>query len=421
MRINREIYLRALIDRMHNGMIKVITGIRRCGKSYLLFEIFKDYLKSTGVDDSHIIAIELDKRQNIKYHDPDVILEYIEAQITKKGNYYVFLDEVQMLDEFESVLNSLLHISNVDVYVTGSNSKFLSKDVITEFRGRGDEIHLYPLSFAEFMSVYKGDVYHGWADYVNYGGLPRVLTMKTPQQKVQYLTGLFNEVYLKDILERNKIDKTQELEDLINILASSVGSLTNPSKIEKTYKSELNKTLTDSTIKKYIEFLEDAFIVSSAHRYDVKGRKYIGSPLKYYFEDLGLRNARLGFRQVEENHIMENIVFNELKLRGYTVDVGIVESRERDGKGSMLRKQYEVDFVANLGSNRYYLQSAFSIPDEEKRKQEKASLIKIDDSFKKIILVKDVVNVSRDNNGITTMSVYDFLLNQDSLGVDVIS
>lgn len=419
MRINREIYLQALIDRMHNGMIKVITGIRRCGKSYLLFEIFKDYLKTTGVNDSHIIAIELDKRQNVKYHNPDVILEYIESQITKKGNYYVFLDEVQMLDEFESVLNSLLHISNVDVYVTGSNSKFLSKDVITEFRGRGDEIRLYPLSFAEFMSVYKGDVYHGWADYVNYGGLPRVLSMKTPQQKVQYLTSLFNEVYLKDILERNKIDKTQELEDLINILASSIGSLTNPSKIEKTYRSKLQKTLTDSTIKKYIEFLEDAFIVSSAHRYDVKGRKYIGSPLKYYFEDLGLRNARLGFRQVEETHIMENIIFNELRLRGYTVDVGIVEARERDGKGSMLRKQYEVDFVANLGSNRYYLQSAFSIPDEEKRKQEKASLIKIDDSFKKIILVKDVVNVSRDNDGITTMNVYDFLLNQNSLSVDL--
>ena len=420
MRINREIYLQALIDRMHNGMIKVITGIRRCGKSYLLFEIFRDYLKSTGVDDSHIIAIELDKRQNMKYHDPDMILEFIESQITKKGIYYVFLDEVQLLDEFESVLNSLLHISNVDVYVTGSNSKFLSKDVITEFRGRGDEIHLYPLSFAEFMSVYKGDMYHGWADYVNYGGLPRVLTMKTPQQKVQYLTSLFNEVYLKDILERNKIDKTQELEDLINILASSIGSLTNPSKIEKTYKSELQKTLTDSTIKKYIEFLEDAFIVSSAHRYDVKGRKYIGSPLKYYFEDLGLRNARLGFRQVEETHVMENIIFNELKMRGYTVDVGIVESRERDDKGSMLRKQYEVDFVANLGSNRYYLQSAFSIPDEEKRKQEKASLVRIDDSFKKIVLVKDVVNVSRDNDGITTMSVYDFLLDNHSLNVDLL-
>lgn len=419
MRINREIYLQALIDRMHNGMIKVITGIRRCGKSYLLFEIFRDYLKSTGVDDSHIIAIELDKRQNMKYHDPDVILEFIESQVTKKGNYYVFLDEVQMLDEFESVLNSLLHISNVDVYVTGSNSKFLSKDVITEFRGRGDEIHLYPLSFAEFMSVYKGDVYHGWADYVNYGGLPRVLTMKTPQQKVQYLTSLFKEVYLKDILERNKIDKTQELEDLINILASSVGSLTNPSKIEKTYKSELQKTLTDSTIKKYIEFLEDAFIVSFAHRYDVKGRKYIGSPLKYYFEDLGLRNARLGFRQVEETHVMENIIFNELKMRGYSVDVGIVEARERNREGSMLRKQYEVDFVANLGSNRYYIQSAFSIPDEEKRKQEKASLVRIDDSFKKIVLVKDVVNVSRDNDGITTMSVYDFLLDQNSLSVDL--
>ena len=421
MRIQRELYLQALIDRMHNGMIKVITGIRRCGKSYLLFNIFKDYLLLSGVKEDHIIAIELDKRQNMKYRDPDVILDYIESRINKRGNYYIFLDEVQMLNEFESVLNSLLHVSNVDIYVTGSNSKFLSKDVITEFRGRGDEIHLYPLSFAEFMSAYKGDVYHGWTDYVNYGGLPRILSMKTPQQKVQYLTSLFKEVYLKDILERNRIDKTQELEDLINILASSVGSLTHPSKIEKTYKSELQRVLTDSTIKKYIDFLEDAFIVSSAQRYDVKGRKYIGSPLKYYFEDLGLRNARLGFRQVEENHIMENIVFNELKMRGYKVDVGIVESREKNKSGSMVRKQYKVDFVANLGSNRYYLQSAFNIPDEEKRKQEKASLLKIDDSFKKIILVKDVMNVSRDNDGIITMSVYDFLLNQNSLNVDVIS
>lgn len=415
MNIARDKYVRALIDRMHNGMVKVVTGIRRSGKSYLIFQLFKDYLLEQGVPSDHIIEIELDQRKNRKYRDPDAILDYIEALIIDEKDYYILLDEVQMLTDFEEVLNSLLHISNVDIYVTGSNSRFLSKDVITEFRGRGDEVHILPLSFSEFMQVYDRDVYHGWADYMTYGGLPLIATMKTEEQKIQYLTRLFTEVYLKDIIDRNKIEKTQELEDLINVLASSIGSLTNPLKIEATFRSVLKSSLSDSTIKQYIEYLEDAYIISAASRYDVKGRKYIGSPLKYYFEDQGLRNARLGFRQVEETHIMENIIYNELRGRGYLVDVGVVSVRNRTAAGKQERKNLEIDFVANQGSKRYYIQSAFALPDEEKVKQEKASLLKVNDSFKKIILVKEVMNVQRDDNGITTMSVYDFLLNEDSL------
>lgn len=415
MNIARDKYVRALIDRMHNGMVKVVTGIRRSGKSYLIFQLFKDYLLEQGVPSDHIIEIELDQRKNRKYRDPDAILDYIETLIIDEKDYYILLDEVQMLTDFEEVLNSLLHISNVDIYVTGSNSRFLSKDVITEFRGRGDEVHILPLSFSEFMQVYDGDVYHGWADYMTYGGLPLIATMKTEEQKIQYLTRLFTEVYLKDIIDRNKIEKTQELEDLINVLASSIGSLTNPLKIEATFRSVLKSSLSDSTIKQYIEYLEDAYIISAASRYDVKGRKYIGSPLKYYFEDQGLRNARLGFRQVEETHIMENIIYNELRGRGYLVDVGVVSVRNRTAAGKQERKNLEIDFVANQGSKRYYIQSAFALPDEEKVKQEKASLLKVNDSFKKIILVKEVMNVQRDDNGITTMSVYDFLLNEDSL------
>ena len=415
MNIARDKYVRALIDRMHNGMVKVVTGIRRSGKSYLIFRLYKDYLLEQGVPSDHIIEIELDQRKNRKYRDPDAILDYIEALIIDEKDYYILLDEVQMLTDFEEVLNSLLHISNVDIYVTGSNSRFLSKDVITEFRGRGDEVHILPLSFSEFMQVYDGDVYHGWADYMTYGGLPLIATMKTEEQKIQYLTRLFTEVYLKDIIDRNKIEKTQELEDLINVLASSIGSLTNPLKIEATFRSVLKSSLSDSTIKQYIEYLEDAYIISAASRYDVKGRKYIGSPLKYYFEDQGLRNARLGFRQVEETHIMENIIYNELRGRGYLVDVGVVSVRNRTTAGKQERKNLEIDFVANQGSKRYYIQSAFALPDEEKVKQEKASLLKVNDSFKKIILVKEVMNVQRDDNGITTMSVYDFLLNEDSL------
>ena len=415
MDIKRDKYLNDLINRMHNGMIKVVTGIRRCGKSYLLFNIFKNYLLEHGVAASHIITIELDQRKNKKYRDPDTILDYIESLIEDDEQYYIMLDEVQMLQEFEEVLNSLLHIRNADIYVTGSNSKFLSKDVITEFRGRGDEIHIYPLTFKEFMEAYDGDMYRGWAEYVVYGGLPLTVTMKTEEQKIRYLTNLFKETYLKDIIERHHIEKTQELEDLVNILASVIGSLTNPPKIEATFKSAIQSTISLNTIRQYIEYLEDAFIINKANRYNVKGRKYIGTPLKYYFEDVGLRNARLGFRQVEETHLMENIIYNELRSRGYSVDVGVVEKRGTDESGKEYKNQLEIDFVANLGSKRYYIQSAFSMPTEEKRIQEKASLVNVNDSFKKIIVVKDVVNVTRDEDGITTMSIYDFLLKENSL------
>lgn len=415
MNINRDKYLNDLINRMHNGMIKVVTGIRRCGKSYLIFTIFKNYLLKQGIDESHIICIELDQRKDRKYRNPDAILDFIESSIVDDEQYYVLLDEVQLLEEFEEVLNSLLHIKNVDVYVTGSNSKFLSKDVITEFRGRGDEIHIYPLTFKEFMEVYEGDVYHGWAEYVIYGGLPLTVTMKTEEQKINYLTRLFEETYLKDIIERHHIDKTLELEDLVNILASAIGSLTNVPKIEATFKSVMQSNISGNTIRQYIEYLEDAFVINKANRYNVKGRKYIGTPLKYYFEDVGLRNARLGFRQIEETHIMENIVYNELRSRGYSVDVGVVEKRGVNREGKTERTYLEIDFIANLGSRRYYIQSAFSMPTEEKRMQERASLINVNDSFKKIILVKDVMNVTRDEYGITTMSIYDFLLKGNSL------
>lgn len=415
MEIKRDKYLQDLINRMHNHMIKVVTGVRRSGKSYLIFHIFQNYLIEQGVHQSHIIRIELDQRKYRQYRDPDVILEYLESCIHDDRMYYILLDEVQLLNEFEEVLNSLLHIDNVDVYVTGSNSRFLSKDVITEFRGRGDEIHIFPLTFKEFMQVYEGDMYRGWADYMLYGGLPLTATMKTEEQKISYLTRLFEETYLKDIIERYHIEKTQELEDLINILASAIGSLTNVPKIESTFRSVLHSNISGNTIRQYIEYLEDAFIIHKANRYNVKGRKYIGTPVKYYFEDVGLRNARLGFRQVEETHLMENIVYNELRSRGYTVDVGLVEKRGKDVNGKSERKQLEIDFIANQGSRRYYIQSAFAMPDEEKKKQEKMSLLQIRDSFKKIIVVKDVVNVTRDENGITTMSVYDFLLNDHSL------
>lgn len=415
MEIKRDQYLNALINRMHNGMIKVITGIRRAGKSYILFNIFQNYLLSIGVNPSQIITIEFDRYENRKYRNADFVLEYIHSCLRKGEQYYLLMDEVQLLPDFEEVLNSLLHYQNLDVYVTGSNSKFLSKDIITQFRGRGDEIHVWPLTFKEFMQVYDGDVYNGWAEYVVYGGLPLTVSMKTEEQKVQYLTNLFKETYLKDIIERYHIDKVQEMDDLLNILASSIGSLTNPPRIEATFKSLIHSNISMNTIRQYIEYLEDAFIINKAYRYNVKGRKYIGTPLKYYFEDVGLRNARLGFRQVEQTHLMENIIYNELKSRGYSVDVGVVEKREVDSNGKEKKKQLEIDFIANLGSKRYYIQSAYSMPTEEKRIQEKTSLISVKDSFKKIILVKDVVKVSRDEDGIMTMNIYDFLLNIDSL------
>lgn len=413
MEIKRDIYLEKIINRMHNGMIKVVTGIRRSGKSYLLFTLFRNYLKTQGVQDDHIISIELDILENAKYRKPYVILEYIKKQIKDDSSYYIFLDEVQLLEDFESVLNSLLHISNADVYVTGSNSKFLSKDIITEFRGRGDEIHIYPLSFSEFMSVYDGDRYEGWSSYMNYGGLPLTISMKSDEQKMSYLSRLFEETYIKDIIERNHIERIQELNDLINVIASGIGSLTNPSRIEATFKSEIKSDISQNTIRSYIEYLKDAFIISEANRYDVKGRKYIGTPMKYYFEDVGLRNARLGFRQIEETHLMENIIYNELRLRGFQVDVGVVLKNRRIKEDVQEKKQLEVDFVANKGSKRYYIQSAFSLYDDEKRDKEKASLISIGDSFKKIIIVKDVIHPWYDDDGILTIGLFDFLLNKN--------
>lgn len=412
MEIKRDKYLNDLINRMHNGLIKVVTGIRRSGKSFLLFYLFRNYLLDSGVPESHIIAIELDQRKYRQFRDPDVLLDHIEALIMDQETYYILLDEVQMLDHFEETLNSLLHVRNADIYVTGSNSRFLSKDIITEFRGRGDEIHVFPLTFQEFMQAYDGDEYHGWADYVTYGGLPLVATMKTEEQKIQYLTRLFEETYIKDIRERNRVEKVQELNDLINVLASAVGSLTNPARIAATFKSVIQSDISLNTIRQYIEYLEDAFVIHAAQRYDVKGRRYIGTPMKYYFEDVGLRNARLGFRQAEETHLMENVIYNELRARGFQVDVGVVPFRR---PATQERGQLEIDFVANLGSRRYYIQSALQISDTEKEQHEKASLLKVNDSFKKIVVVKDVMNVQRDETGITTMSIFDFLLKDNSL------
>ncbi|MEE1339463.1 MAG: ATP-binding protein [Succinivibrionaceae bacterium] len=417
MEFPRNHYIQQLIIRKNNDMIKVITGIRRCGKSYLLFTLFKKHLLEIGINNSHIIEIQLDIRNNIKYRDPDKILDFIESQIVDNDTYYIMLDEVQMIPNFEDVLNTLLHFKNVDVYVTGSNSKFLSKDIITEFRGRGDEVHLYPLSFGEFFKNYNGDIYHAWSDYAMYGGLPQVANMDLPEQKVKYLTNLFEQTYIRDIIERYHIEKTQEIDDLINIIASSIGSLTNPSKIESTFRSILKSNISRNTINNYLSYLEDAFIINKANRYDVKGRKYIGTPLKYYFEDTGLRNARLGFRQNEETHLMENIIYNELRVRGFSIDVGVVENRYLDAQKKDRKGQLEIDFIAYKGSQKFYIQSAFALTSPEKTAQEKASLIKVKDSFKKIVIVKDVVNATCDDDGITTMSIYDFLLNENSLNL----
>ncbi len=414
MEIKRDIYLNKIINRKHNGLIKVITGIRRCGKSYLLFNLFNSHLIESGVSDDHIIKVAFDMKRYSELRNPDRLCEYIEEKMTDGGMYYILLDEVQMLGEFESVLNEFLHYDNADVYVTGSNSKFLSSDIMTEFRGRGDEIHIYPLSFSEFYSVYDGSVYKAWEDYFIYGGLPLIASMTTDEQKSNYLSRLFSEVYIKDISERNTLRHSSELSELVDILASSTGSLTNPAKLSNTFKSVKNVKITPVTLSKYIGYLEQAFLISKAVRYDVKGKKYINTPSKFYFEDVGLRNARLNFRQIEENHIMENIIYNELRKRGFNVDVGVVEVRENSG-GQSIRKQYEVDFVANLGSKRYYIQSAFSISNNEKLKQETQSLRRIDDSFKKIIVVKEDIKIRRDDNGFVTMGIFDFLLNENSL------
>ena len=417
MEIRRDIYLNKLISKKHNGLIKVVTGMRRCGKSYLLFNLFKEYLVNEGVNENHIIEIAFDSFENRKYRDPEVLFPYLMEKIADNEMYYVLLDEVQMLDDFESVLNSLGRKKNVDVYVTGSNAKFLSKDIITEFRGRGDEVHMYPLTYSEFMSVYDGDKQEGWRDYVLFGGIPLVLGFETADQKSDFLKSLFEETYISDITGRNNIRNKAELEELLNILSSAIGTLTNPSKLSATFKSVKNKSISKDTIIKYIDYLKDSFLIDSAIRYDIKGKKYINTPSKYYFTDLGLRNARLNFRQVEETHAMENIIFNELKVRGYNVDVGVVVMNEVDKNGKKIRKQLEVDFVCNKGSKRFYIQSAHALPDKEKMEQEKRSLVNTGDGFKKIIITKDAVAPLYNHEGILVLRVFDFLLNPDSMEI----
>ena len=415
MEIKRDYYLNKLIAKQHNGLIKVVTGMRRCGKSYLLFNLFKDYLMENNVAADHIIEVAFDSFENIKYQDPEVLYPFIKEQIVDKEQYYIILDEIQLLGKFESVLNGLMRIPNVDVYVTGSNAKFLSKDIITEFRGRGDEMHMNPLSFSEFMSVYDGNKYDGWHEYILYGGLPSVVQLQNAEQKIEYLKNIFEETYINDIIGRYKVKNRAELEELLNILSSSIGSLTNPRKLEATFKSVKQVTISAKTINNYLDYLCDSFLITAAHRYDIKGRKYIESPMKYYFTDIGLRNARINFRQLEETHTMENIIYNELLTRGYNVDVGVVTIQQRDSAGKMMRKQLEVDFVCNKGSKRYYIQSAYSMPTAEKMEQEQRSLVKIDDSFKKIIITKDTPAPTYNEAGILVMSVYDFLLNANSL------
>ena len=412
--IQRDVYLNRLIDRRENGSIKVITGIRRCGKSYLLFKLYFDYLLKSGVEPSHIVTVPLDDEEYEELRDGKKLSAYIKQKITDDSMWYIFLDEVQLCQNFEGVLNGLNRLGNLDIYVTGSNSKFLSTDVLTEFRGRGDEVRVYPLSFAEYVSAYPGDLYDAWNDYFTYGGLPLILTRKTDELKSKYLTDLCKELYLKDIEDRHELYGDNVMETLVNILASSVGSLTNPSKLARTFGSN-GISVSDKTIGSYINYLLDAFFIQKAERYDIKGKKYIASPFKYYFTDVGLRNAQLNFRQQEENHIMENIIFNELLIRGFNVDVGVVEHSVRDENGSIVRKKLEVDFVCNRGNQRYYIQSAFAIPDREKMEQEQNSLVRIGDSFKKIIVVKERVKLWRNENGIVIMNIMDFLLKPNSL------
>ena len=413
--IKRDIYLKKLIDKKENEMIKVITGIRRCGKSYLLDPIYKKYLLSTGVKEDHIIKLELDSIENKEYLDATKLYNYVMDKIQDDKMYYILLDEIQKVDDFESVLNSFLRKKNLDVYVTGSNSKFLSSDIITEFRGRGDEIRVYPLTFREYLPACNKDIDEALKEYITYGGMPYILSRKTDEEKSKYLNNLFNNTYINDIVERNNIQKNEILESLINILASSVGSLNNPLKLEKTFKSKGFKNVTAKTINTYIDYLIDAFMINKALRYDVKGKKYINTPSKYYFTDIGLRNVRLNFRQQEDNHLMENIIYNELLVRGFNVDVGVVEYTTKDKNNKKMRKQLEVDFVCNKGSNRYYIQSAYAIPTKEKMEQEEQSLIKIDDFFKRIIIVENDIKLWRNEKGIVIMGLKQFLLDDNSL------
>lgn len=412
--MKRDIYLNKLIRRKHNGLIKVITGLRRSGKSYLLFELFYQHLIEEGVENSHIIKIALDDRMNKKYRDPDYLCEYVHGCVKDENMYYVLLDEVQYIPEFEDVLNSFLHIKNVDTYVTGSNAKFLSKDIITEFRGRGDQVHIYPLSFAEFMQDRKEHPRDAWYEYAMYGGLPKLIDIKDEKDKTEYLKSIFKETYLVDILERNNIRNTAELEELLDFLASSIGGLTNPKKLSDTFRSVKNVSIHPDTIKNYLEYLEDSFLIMKAKRFDIKGKKYINTPMKYYFTDIGLRNARIDFRQYEETHIMENVIYNELCVRGYNVDVGVVEYTQYDSNKKKKQTQLEVDFVCNMGSKRIYIQSAYAIPDVKKEEQEQKSLININDSFKKVIIIKEG-KTHYNEEGILILNLFDFLLDEDSI------
>lgn len=414
MEIKRDTYLEQLKIRKNNGMIKIITGIRRCGKSFLLFVLFKKHLLENGVDNEHIIEIALDGIENEELRDPKKCYQYIKTAIKDEQKYYLLLDEVQFMPRFEEVLNSLLRIRNIDVYVTGSNSKFLSSDIVTEFRGRGDEIRIYPLSFAEFYSVYDGEYDDAWNEYMIYGGLPQVAGFSAERQKVEYLKNIFTNVYLKDVVERNKIQNVDEIGTLVDIIASVIGSPTNPTKISNTFMSERGNSYSNKTISNHIDYLSEAFLISKANRYDIKGRKYVGANLKYYFMDIGLRNARLNFRQQESGHIMENIVYNELLMRGYNVDVGMVDVYTRSKEGKRTHKQLEVDFVANQGSQRYYIQVAYDMATEEKQAQEFNSLRNIPDSFKKIVIVNGTAKPWRNEEGFVIMGMKYFLLNADS-------
>lgn len=413
--IERNKYLQELVSCRHNGLVKIITGMRRCGKSFLLFRLFRRFLDDNGVANDHIVEMAFDDYAFKEFRNPDKFYAYVKGRIIDDQPYYILLDEVQMLDEFEDVLNGLLHIPNADVYVTGSNAKFLSKDIITEFRGRGYQIHVSPLSFAEFMSVYEGDREDGWNEYLLYGGLPPVVLLKTEEEKVKLLDSLLAETYIIDVVNRNKIKNDSELNDLFKILASGIGGLTNPQRLSNTFQSVKNVSISPATIKKYIECLSDAFLLESCNRYDVKGRKYIGTPLKYYFSDLGIRNALLGFRQQEKTHLMENAVYNELCARGYSVDVGNVEVNTVDEKGTKVRRMLEVDFVCNRGYKRCYIQSALSLPDREKMLQESASLLRIDDSFMKYVITGDRIKKYQNDDGIVIMNVLDFLLDEQSV------
>ena len=414
--IKRDIYLNKLINRQGNGLVKVITGPRRCGKSFLLFTLFRNYLIENGIKEDHIIEVMFDDEEYEELLDRHILRKYVKSRIKDNDPYYILLDEIQEVDGFERVLNSFMRISNADVYVTGSNSTLLSSEISTIFRDRGDEIRIFPLSFREFMSVYEGSKSEGWDEFFMYGGLPLVLSYKEPDDKAVYLTRLFARTYLTDIIDRHKIRSKDELDELVNILASAIGSLTNPSKLERTFKSEKHIDFNHQTINKYIGYLQDAYLISEAKRYDVKGKKYINTPFKYYFEDVGLRNARLNFRQTEETHIMENIIYNELRIRGFSVDVGVVPKYEEE-EGKTVKRTYEVDFVANKGSNRYYVQSALEMGTKEKEDQEKKSLRSIRDSFKKIIVVKDDIRARHDDEGTTVIGLWNFLLDEDSLNL----